>query len=71
MLASQMKVGNVKNGERIFIKLAGDGFNIARRSVGTAHTITVSDKTKALQIGTVSIVDSGESYQVSSSSSFF
>ena len=63
IFSHQVKVGGLKDGDTAFVKFAGDGFNIAKRDVATAHTITVSNTEKALQIGTISIVNAGENYQ--------
>ena len=51
-------------GQTVFIKFAGDGFEIAKRDVATAHGITVSNKDKALQIATISLMHASETYQV-------
>ena len=64
MLAHQVKLGNLKDGETAYVKFAGDGFNYARRTLGTAHTVTISNSERALQIGTISIVSAGENYHV-------
>ena len=63
MIAHQIKLGAIKEGERVFVKVAGDGFNVARRDVATAHTVTISNGEKALQIATIALVNAGESYQ--------
>ena len=52
------------NGQAVFVKFAGDGFELAKRDVATAHTITVSNEEKALQIATISLVHASEKYQV-------
>ena len=52
------------DGQTIFVKFAGDGFELAKRDVATAHTITVSNEEKALQIATISLVHASEKYQV-------
>ena len=64
MLAHQVKVGGLKDGDTAYVKFAGDGFNYAKRTLGTAHTVTISNSERALQIGTISIVSAGENYQV-------
>ena len=63
MIAHQIKLGALTEGDKVFVKLAGDGFNVARRDVATAHTITISDNEKALQIATVALVNAAESYE--------
>ena len=59
-----LKVGNLASGQTVFIKFAGDGLEIAKRDVATAHTITVSNEEKALQIATISLMHAREKYQV-------
>ena len=54
----------MSDGQTIFVKFAGDGFEIAKRDVATAHTITVSNEEKALQIATISLMHASEKYQV-------
>ena len=63
MIAHQIKLGAIKEGDKIFVKLAGDGFNVARREVATAHTVTISNQEKALQIATIALIHAAESYQ--------
>ena len=64
MLSHQVKVGGLKDGDTADVKFAGDGFNISKRDVGTAHTVTILNAHRALQIGTISIVNAIENYQV-------
>ena len=64
MISHQVKVGGLKDGDVAYVKFAGDGFNLAKRDSATAHTITISNAERALQIGTISIVHAGENYQV-------
>ena len=58
MLSHQVKVGGLKDGDTAngVCGFAGDGFNISKRDVGTAHTVTILNAHRALQIGTISIV---------------
>ena len=41
-----------------------DGTNITKKEVATAVTITLSNESRALSLGTISIVMTGESYEV-------
>ena len=63
IIAHQIKLGAIQEGDKVYVKLAGDGFNVARRDVATAHTITISNEQKALQIATIALVNAAESYQ--------
>ena len=52
------------DGQTVYVKFAGDGFELAKRDIATAHTITVSNEEKAVQIATISLVHACEKYQV-------
>ena len=64
MLEHQLKVGGIKNGDRAYLKLGGDGTNITKKDCCTVHTITLSSEDRALQISTVAVVMGGETYEV-------
>ena len=64
MIEHQLKIGGLKDGDKAYIKLGGDGTMITKKESATAHTVTLSNSQRALQIATVAIVLGGESYEV-------
>ena len=64
LISHQLKVGGLQHGETVYVKFAMDGTNITKKEVATAATITLSNETRALCLGTISIVMTGESYAV-------
>ena len=64
LISHQLKVGGLDDGETVYVKLAMDGTNITKKDVATAVTITLSNESRALSLGTISIVMTGESYEV-------
>ena len=67
MIAHQIKMGELSEGMTAYVKFAGDGTQISKRDTVTAHTVTLSNNTKALQIGSISLYLGGEQYHVSKS----
>ena len=64
LISHQLKIGGLHDGETVYVKFAMDGTNITKKEVATAATITLSNETRALSLGTISIVMTGESYEV-------
>ena len=64
LISHQLKIGGLNDGDTVYVKLAMDGTNITKKEVATAATITLSNETRALSLGTISIVMTGESYEV-------
>lgn len=64
IISHQIKIGNLHHGQTAYIKFAGDGTSITKKETATAHSVTLSNGVKALQIGTVSLVMQNESFQV-------
>ena len=64
LIAHQFKMGNINDGDMVYIKLASDGTNLTKKEVATVTTITISNEERALAVGTVSIVMAPESYEV-------
>ena len=64
MIEHQLKIGGLKDGDKAYLKLGGDGTMITKKESATAYTITLSNDHRALQIATVAIVLGCESYQV-------
>ena len=71
MLEHQLRVGGLKNGDRAYLKLGGDGTNITKKDCCTVHSITLSSEDRALQISTVAVVMGGETYEVDSFDNVF
>ena len=63
MISHQIKLGELKEGQTAYVKFAGDGTSITRKETCTAHTVTLANEEKALQIGTISLVMGNENYQ--------
>ena len=63
MISHQIRLGKLKQGQTAYVKFAGDGTSITRKETCTAHTVTLSNEEKALQIGTISLVMGNETYQ--------
>ena len=57
-------MGALKDGETGFIMVSGDGTSISKKDTATVTTVTLGNKDKALQIGTLGIVLKEESYEV-------
>ena len=64
LVAHQFKMGNLNDGDSIYVKLAAGGTNLTKKEVATVTTITISNEERALAVGTVSIVMAAESYEV-------
>lgn len=64
MVAHQIKLGGLSEGQTAYVKLGGDGTTITKKDHCTAHTLTLSNENKAVQISTVSLVLEEESYEV-------
>ena len=62
LVQNQVRMGALKDGGTGFVKVAGDGTSITKKE--TVTTVTVGNEDKALQIGTISIVFTDESYEV-------
>ena len=70
MIRDQISLGELKEGDVGFIKLASDGTAVTKKETATVTTVTAGNETKALQIGTLAIVFSGETYEVQQKSIF-
>ena len=64
LIAHQLQTGGLQDGETAYLKFAMDGTSISKKEVATASTVTLSNEHKALSIATISIVMTGESYEV-------
>ncbi len=64
LIAHQIKTGGLTEGQTAYVKLGGDGTQITKKETCTAHTITLSNNQRALQLGDISIVMGNENYQV-------
>ena len=64
MISTQVRLGELKDGDVGFVKLASDRTQITKKQTATVTTATVGSETKSLQIGTIAIVLSGETYEV-------
>ena len=70
MLDHQLKIGNLKSGDSVYVKLGGDGTMITKKDCCTAHTITISSEERALQISTIAMVMGSETYEVQTHNNF-
>ena len=59
-------MGELEEGSTAYVKYAGDGTQLTKKETVTAHSITLSNEVKALQISTTSLYIGGEEYQVDS-----
>ena len=66
LVKHQLKVGGLQHGDKCYIKVASDGTNLMKKDVATATTITIANETRALGVGTISVVLAAESYKVRS-----
>ena len=64
MIGTQVRLGELKEGDVGFVKLASDGTQVTKKQTATVTTATVGNENKTLQIGTIAIVLSGETYEV-------
>ena len=64
MIAHQVKIGNVKEGDTLYLKWAGDGTAVTRAEVATVTTLSLADERRTLMVGTISIVLCAEKYEV-------
>ena len=64
LISHQLQVGGLQHGDTVWLKLADDGTTITRKEVAQVSTITISNETKALSVGTIQLVFSGETYEV-------
>ena len=64
LIVHQLRIGGLQAGETAYLKFAMDGTSLTKKEVATASTITLSNEHKALSIATISIVMTGESYEV-------
>ena len=65
MIRNQISLGKLKDGDIAYIKVASDGTAITKKETATVTTATLSNESHALQIGTLAVVFSGETYEVS------
>ena len=65
ILDHQFEIGNIKDGDRCYWKIASDGTNLVKRETATVTTITFTNQIKALQIATIAVVMASETYEVS------
>ena len=64
LVVHQLRIGNLQDGDKVYIKVASDGTNLMKKDVATATTITIANETRALGVGTISVVLAAESYEV-------
>ena len=64
LIAHQIRMGNLKNGDTAWVKFAEDGLSITRKEVATAATVSISNDKKALSIGSISLTMTNENYEV-------
>ena len=64
MISHHIRMGDLNDGDTVWIKFAEDGLSITRKEVATAATITISNKERALSIGTISLTMTNENYEV-------
>ena len=64
ILTHQIALGAVKDGDVCYFKLASDGTNLTRKDVATVTTVTFANTIKALQVATIAIILTSESYEV-------
>ena len=65
ILDQQFEIGNIKDGDQCYWKIASDGTNLVKRETATVTTLTFANQTKALQIATIAVVMTSETYEVS------
>ena len=64
LISHQLEVGGLQDGDTVWVKLADDGTAITKQEVAQGSTITISNGSKALNVGTIQLVFSGETYEV-------
>ena len=64
LISHQLQVGGLDQGDTVWLKIADDGTAVTRQEVAQVSTITISNGTKALSVGTIQLVFSGETYEV-------
>ena len=67
MINTQVRLGNLKDGDVACVKLATDGTQVTKKQTATVTTVTLGNEVQALQIGTIAIVLTGETYEASKS----